>query len=74
MVSKDKFKNRHKVALDKLQIVAFKKQRKGMNTQIAAEVGSKLGISGQTVLNYLNGNPKDGFLTEAITEEFKKLQ
>lgn len=36
----------------------------------------KLNISCQTVINHLNdkGKCRDGFLTEAITEEYKKLQ
>jgi len=37
-------------------------------------VADRIGCSDVTVRNYVQGKCKDGFLTEAITKEFKKLK
>lgn len=37
-------------------------------------VGSKIGVVGETIRNYVKGVCRDGFMTESITEEFKKLK
>jgi len=67
-------KERHESAFKKLRIEANKKLTNREATQIAAKVGIGVGVSGQTVINYLNGKCKDGFITEALTAEFKKLK
>lgn len=41
---------------------------------ISKEIGIILGVSFQTVLNYVYGMTNDGFLTEAITRELKKIK
>jgi len=41
---------------------------------VALNIGAILGVSFQTVVNYVYGKAKDGFLTEAICNEFKKLK
>lgn len=65
---------RHKKASKMLNDIANKKMEKGRSTQIAAEVGLKIGISAQTVINYVGGTCKDGYTTEALIAEFKKLK
>ena len=72
--SRQKLVDRHNTAVKRLQEVASKKEKKNKNTQIAAIVGEKLGISGQTVINYLNGQAKDGYTTEALIAEYKQLK
>ncbi len=42
-------------------------------TKIVQAVAKNLSVSSQTVYNYLRGHIKDGFLTEAMTEEFQKV-
>lgn len=37
----------------------------------AKEAGTKYGVTGQTILNYLYGMGKDGFLKEALLEDLK---
>ncbi len=74
MGSDEALKLRHTRATEKLKEVANRKLKSGSATQTAFVVGLKLGITGQTVLNYLNGNCRDGFLTEALTMEFRKLK
>lgn len=38
------------------------------------QIADILGVSFQTVLNYVYGMTNDGFLTEAITKELKKFK
>ena len=42
-------------------------------TAICWEIGSKLGVTGTTIQNYLKGRVGDGFLAEAIYDEFVKI-
>lgn len=42
--------------------------------KVCIQVAEILGVSFQTVVNYIYGRSKDGYLCEAITEQFKKLQ
>lgn len=37
-------------------------------------IAKKYKISDQTIYNYIGGRCKDGFLTEALTFEFKQLK
>lgn len=41
---------------------------------IFARIGSNLEITGQTVINYVNGEGKDGYLKDAILKEFKNFK
>ena len=41
-------------------------------SEILWEVGSKLGVTGTTVKNYLIGNIADGYLGEEILDIFKE--
>lgn len=65
---------RHKKSSEILRNISAKKMEKRRSTQIAAEVGLKIGVSAQTVLNYIGGNCKDGYTTEALISEFRKLK
>jgi hypothetical protein len=43
-------------------------------TSICWAIGKSLGVTGTTVQNYLRGKVKDGYLAEAIYEEFLKIK
>lgn len=64
---------RHMEAHNKLKAAAAKWTGNGV-TLIYKTIGKRVGCSHITVSNYVNGDYKDGFLTEAITAEFKKLK
>lgn len=67
------FKQRHKEAHSKLQKVALPViNKQGLNKTCRA-IAAKLNVSDQTVINYVSGSCKDGFLTEAIAYEFQNL-
>lgn len=74
MSSHIKLKERHKEAYKRLMEAVDKKRAKGKDTQIACKIGLSLDISGQTVINYCNGKGKDGFLIEALTQEYRKYK
>lgn len=66
---------RMKTAYDELRKIAKLKIPAGKSTLIHGQVGAVLGITGQTVFNYLIRTTikSNGFLIEALIEEFKKL-
>ncbi len=74
MEAKLVFKQRHDMANDKLKLIAIPQIEKYSLKNATEAVADKLGISPQTVVNYTYGRGKDGFLTEAITKEFKSLK
>lgn len=75
MKAKQELKNRHTKAIESLKKVAKGKVDKNNIMQYAYVIASNLGVSYKTVLNYYNGKSKgDGFLCEAITEQFRTLQ
>lgn len=43
-------------------------------TSMCWEIGSSLGVTGTTVQNYLKGKIADGFMAEAIYDEFVKYK
>lgn len=57
--------------LSKAARIYFSKQTTDIITY--RKIGKKLNISDRTVKNYVDGYGKDGFLTEAITDEFELL-
>lgn len=65
------FKSRHKSIAHELGRIELPKS---IGTETCMKVGASLGITGTTVLNYLKGNIKDGYLAEAIYKEFKILK
>lgn len=42
-------------------------------TSIYVQIGLKLGLTGQTVYNYVHGKGGDGYMIDALIEEFKTL-
>ncbi len=71
-----KLKKRHKVTdalLNKISNKVFDSSDKPAYL-ICKEIGEKFGIVSATVSTYCAGRGKDGYLKEAILEEFKKLQ
>ncbi len=64
---------RHKMAHAGLVDAARKFMGEG-RTKAYYVVSQRVGCSDVTVRNYVNGKCSDGFLTEAITKEFKKLK
>lgn len=71
----NKLKERHEASLRKLKEIAEKKFKNSKKSMICGQVAAELNTTGQTVINYVNGNcaRKDGFFTEALIEEFKKI-
>lgn len=57
--------------LQSLSNIKTKNQTAGIVYSI---IGNKLGVTGQTVVNYISGNAKDGYLLDAMIEEFKELK
>lgn len=74
MEPKKKLKVRHKEASAELKKVALPYIDNNTLNSVALNIGGILGVSFQTVVNYVYGKAKDGFLTEAICNEFKKLK
>jgi len=64
-------KKRHEKAIAELREVALPIIAKSSAKQECQKVAKKLGVSYQTVNNYVYGMAKDGFLTEAICDVFK---
>ena len=58
----------------KNNLSTIKLPKDGTATGICWTIGQSLKISGPTVINYLSGNVKDGYLGEAIYSEFKRLR
>ena len=74
MTAKEQLQKRHDEAAEKLKAVCQPKIEKHGRNACAKLICDNLGVSFQTVVNYTYGNAKDGFLTEAITKEFKSLK
>lgn len=74
MGPKKQLKVRHKEASAELKKVALPYIDNNTLNSVALKIGGILGVSFQTVVNYVYGKAKDGFLTEAISNEFKKLK
>lgn len=73
MEAKKQLKQRHKEACAELKKIALPFIDNGTLNEQARLIEKRLGISYQTVVNYVYGKAKDGYLTEAITQEFIKL-
>ena len=74
MEPKKQLEVRHKEASAELKKVALPYIDNNTLNSVALKIGGILGVSFQTVVNYVYGKAKDGFLTEAISNEFKKLK
>ncbi len=69
-------RNRKKSASAILQKLAHDKIKSTKTKQsiLFQEIAYKLQVSDQTIFNYaIHGHDKDGYLIDAITQEFKKL-
>ena len=69
----DLLKKRHHEAFRQLRIESEIPVLRYGSIKASNIIAKKLNISYQTVINYMASPGKDGFLTEAITEEFKNL-
>lgn len=68
-------KTRTKKAKDDLNKIASPLLNSlGSQSATCAYIGTQLNLSGQGVYNYVIGKGGDGFVCEAIAEEFKKLK
>lgn len=56
-----------------LQGLANEKCKNKVASMVYSAIGIKVNKTGQTILNYISGNAKDGYLLDAIIEEFKML-
>ena len=70
-LAREEFDERHKAIKQKLMSI---KLTDGKENSICTGVAYCLDVSMQTVKNYLSGKVGDGFLAEAIYEEFKRLK
>lgn len=73
MEAKKQLKQRHKDACSYLRKIANPYIDNNTLNAEALKIGKRLGVSFQTVVNYVYGKSKDGYLTEAITKEFEIL-
>jgi predicted transcriptional regulator len=73
MTAKQELKKRHQLAIDELKKVALPKIEKEGVKPVCEKISATIGVSYQTIANYVYGMAKDGFLTEQITKEFKKI-
>lgn len=69
----DKLNKRHKEATDRLNKTATPVIEKQGLVYSCSIVASKLEVSMPTVVNYVAGRGRDGFLIESMTEVFKTL-
>lgn len=70
------FKERHKL-VDKELVSLSNKVFKKSDLSAAAicnKIAVNFDVTSQTVFNYATGSGKDGYLKDAILQEFKKLQ
>lgn len=74
MKAKQELKDRHISAVSALVKASKGKTKRYGLVRASYEVGKSLGVSPNTVINYLRGKSKDGYLTDAITSEFRTLQ
>lgn len=70
MTSIEKLENRKDEIRGKLFSIVIPR---GQETSICWSIGKNLGITGTTVQNYLRGRIGDGYLAEAIYNEFVKI-
>lgn len=73
MEAKKQLRQRHKEACEGLKKAAIQYIDNNTLNSEAVKIGKRLGVSYQTVVNYVYGKSKDGYLTEAITKEFQSL-
>lgn len=70
----ENYKKKKSDIIIKLSELAVKKIGSGKTLEVCEMVGKNLNISGQSVYNYISGRVNDGYLAEAIYQEFKKIK
>ena len=73
ITAKERLSKRMSDAYDKLQKIAANKTPEGETTLTFVEVGRNLGITSQTVYNYTQRKGGNGYLIDALIEEFENL-
>lgn len=73
MTTLQEFKSRHKEAIKTLKEVAAPKIKERELVSVSTTIGKNLDVSAQTVINYINGRGRDGYLTEAIIKELQSI-
>lgn len=74
MIAFNKSNKKHILIKNRLEIQRNRLNQKKLLTNAAKSVGDLLDISKITVINYANGDIKDGYLAEAILAELKKIK
>lgn len=70
----DALQKKREAAFKKLgSIVRSRNFPPGTMTRKFVEVGLSLNLTSQTVSNYVNGRGGDGYMIEALIEEFSKI-
>jgi len=68
-----KLQKRHHAANKEIVKLANILLENNPRSKIAGIVADELGLHINTIINYMHGRTSDGFTTEAIIEELKKL-
>jgi len=70
MTSIEKLEKRKEEIRNKLFMVTIPRRQE---SSVCWEIGSSLGVTGTTVQNYLSGRIADGYMADAIYDEFVKM-
>lgn len=68
-----KLKKLHKNTDKILLIAASNTIDAGKITGVSKRLAEKYNVSDQTILNYIHGRGKDGFLKQLLIEDFKEI-
>lgn len=74
MIAFEQYRQRHLDIKKKLNEISQIKIGKGRTMEVCRIVGVSLEVSAPTVHNYISGKISDGYLAEAIYQEFKKMK
>jgi predicted transcriptional regulator len=74
MTTLDELKAKHKTIQKELKDVSLPITNEHGLVNTSTVVAKKLKVSPQTIMNYLSGRVKDGYLAEAIIQEYKNYQ
>lgn len=73
LTPKEQLEKRMTDAYKELHKIATKRIPSGETTATFVEIARQLGITSQTVYNYTQGKGGNGYMVDALIEEFKKL-
>ena len=74
MTTLQELKARHKAAVKELQEISAPITKEKGLVLTSKQIAKNLSVSPQTIMNYIDGRGKDGYLTEAISKEFGLIQ